>query len=118
MWPWPGDSTLDRARRVAQSYRQALEDRDPNACHQLDSQFEKMGETWMSPRILTLSTDDWVTVDEAAGLVEVTAQAVYQWVKAERIRHVVGTDRRIRVIVADLLMVQREQRQRRATRAS
>lgn len=48
-WPWPADSSTERARRVALSYREALRDHDPQHCDGLDRTVLQFGESWILP---------------------------------------------------------------------
>jgi hypothetical protein len=118
-WPWPGDSTLDRSRRVARSYRDALQRADPNGCEALDAlMVERFGQTWLAPTVATLNGEDWVTVSEAATLVGLTPAAVYKWVHRRWLKGHIGADRRLVVKIADVLSVNQEQRLKRASRNS
>ncbi len=117
MWPWPGDTPLDRARRAALSYRQALLERYPDAAMELDDQFTGWGEHWVSPAIEHIDLESWVTIDVAASHVGLTAKAVYQWVYNGDLPAKKCNDKRVRVKLMDVLDVNRDLRQRRALRA-
>lgn len=116
MWPWPGDTPLDRARRIALSYREALYARDPDAGMALDDQSQQWGEHWVSPVVDNIDLEAWVTVDVAASHVGLTAKAVYQWVYNGDLPAKKCNDKRVRVKLIDALDVNRELRQRRASR--
>jgi hypothetical protein len=78
-WPYPGDSPLARARRIANAYRAALEDADPAACHRLDTLAKGWGETWVAPAVVTYDLDDWLTPAEAAELAAVSTATLRTW---------------------------------------
>jgi excisionase family DNA binding protein len=118
-WPWPGDSQLDRARRTARSYRDALQQADPAAVVDLDKQLiDDYGQTWLAPTALTLDLDDWITISEAAELVGLTKGAVYQWLHRRQLKGRKGPDKRLRVQAVDVLAVNRQQRQQRLKRVT
>ena len=48
-WPFPADTPLERARRIARLYREALLNADLDLCHHLDAQSEHLGEGWIRP---------------------------------------------------------------------
>jgi hypothetical protein len=116
-WPWPGDTPLDQARRVAQSYRAELHDVDPDRCAELDERFAAYGQRWVAPTVAHIELDDEVTIDEAADLVGLSAYAVYKWVsRDDKLRARQGADGRLRVVARDVLAVHAQHRKRRARR--
>lgn len=78
-WPWPADTAVDIARRLLQSYRAALEDRDPDVCRQLDDRATALGQGWVRPRLEVWGDDDLLTTAEAAELAVVTTEVIRQW---------------------------------------
>lgn len=79
-WPNPQDTALDRARRVARQYRQALAEADPARCAAIDTAANLLGESWVAPTVVT--TDEaWVTAHELAEMVGVKVGTVYVWVQ-------------------------------------
>lgn len=78
-WPWPGDTALTRARRIAASYRAVLEDIAPDICHQLDQQMITMGVDWIVPRVVAWSEDDWMSAEQVAQYAGVSLATVYSW---------------------------------------
>ncbi|EOM77284.1 DNA-binding protein [Rhodococcus rhodnii] len=113
-WPFPGDSQLDIARRLALAYRAALAERDPAACRALDAEAADFGQSWTVPQTMTVDEDDLVTAGEAADLVGVTAATVYQWAHRGYIERRTGTDGRTRYRVGDVLDHLAATRRRRA----
>jgi hypothetical protein len=78
-WPYPGDSPLARARRVAHAYRAALEHTDPDACAALDQQMTRWGQAWVAPRPELHDLDDWIGPAEAADLAAVGTAQLRVW---------------------------------------
>ncbi|KZM68329.1 hypothetical protein [Nocardia terpenica] len=48
-WPWPADTPLQRARKIAGSYRAALHQLDPGRCADLDRRAVELGQGWIAP---------------------------------------------------------------------
>lgn len=111
-WPHPGDSTLDRARRIAESYRTALLRVDPNACARLDANAIRVGQGWIVPQPATVDMDEPLDTYELASYCYVEAATVDVWV-GRGLQFKDTADGR-RFVLRDLLDFQREQRQRRA----
>lgn len=78
-WPYPGDSPVVRARRVAHAYRAKLADIDPQACAQLDATMRKFGQQWAVPRVLTYDPAAWLNPTEAADLAGVRPDTLRIW---------------------------------------
>lgn len=78
-WPWPQDTALMKARRVAASYRAVLEDVAPDTCHQLDERMIEMGINWIVPQTVTWSDDDWLSAEQVADYAGVNLATAYEW---------------------------------------
>lgn len=78
-WPYPGDSELARARRVAQAYREHLHTANPTLCAAVDETMVGYGETWVVPHLVTCELDDWLTVTQACDLAAVKPATLRQW---------------------------------------
>lgn len=79
-WPWPADTPLDRSRRVAQSYRDALRRVDPDAAHALDTWAADYGEGWVCAQAWgDYDENKLLTLYEAAELANVRLRTIYQW---------------------------------------
>lgn len=78
-WPWSADTTLDRARRVAQIYRHHLQQAAPETCRQLDAQMATHGQSWVSPSASTHEATDLLTADMAAEEMRVARRTIYAW---------------------------------------
>lgn len=111
-WPWQADTTLDRARRVAQAYRQALEKAAPEECARLDAQMAAVGQTWVLPAVSTYEPMDLLPAELAAEEMRVARRTIYSW--REKGLPVVETPDGPRYRVADLHEFLAAQRRRRA----
>jgi hypothetical protein len=75
-WPWPGDSPLARARKVAVGYRTRLQTADPASCDELDAKVHDWGETWALPKLITVDDESVLTAAQAAEYLGVSMPAV------------------------------------------
>lgn len=100
-WPYPADRPVDRARQVAQQYRDALARIDPAACTAIDQAACWAGETWVIPQVAQHQPDDLITAMEAAELTGRSLRWVYAWVSADRAARMHATDP-IRVRAGDI----------------
>lgn len=75
-WPFPGDSALARARRIALAYRAALQDLDLGKSHDMDHLFRRWGETWTAPRLIVWNDDDELRAEDAAEVLCTTSNAI------------------------------------------
>ena len=78
-WPYPGDSPVARARRVALAYRTVLLQVDEAACRALDERMFGWGQSWVAPQIAVVQPDDWLPSTLAADLAGVEAATVRRW---------------------------------------
>jgi hypothetical protein len=116
-WPWPADTPLDRARRVAQSYRAALEVVDGRAVARLDAWAVEHGQSWVAGGAIDYDPDELLTISEAADTAHVQVKTIYQWHQRGLVytRTVDG----VRVRAGDLVRyVQDRRRQRVAARGA
>lgn len=111
-WPWPGDSPLDRARRVARTYRDTLNRVAPDACAQLDARAAELGQSWITPKPLAHEHEDLLTANEVADMCDVKPATIRQW--RRRGLPTVDTVDGLRFRVADVLNYQAQRRYRRA----
>jgi hypothetical protein len=114
-WPWPADTQLDRARRVARDYREALAQVAPTLAARLDDVTARRGQGWISARPVAHDPDDLLTVEQVAEFCQVAVRTVTTW-RLERTPPL--PDRRtpdgIRIRFGDLVQWQAERRRRRA----
>lgn len=59
-WPNPADTPLDRARRIATTYRAALDQLDPHRTSVLDRHFTDLGEIWVTPQPAALDLNAYL----------------------------------------------------------
>lgn len=77
-WPNPADTTLDRSRFIARTWRElALKYAPAEACAALDRAATEFGETWVCPQ--PDNGAEWLTRDEAAALAGVAPDTISQW---------------------------------------
>lgn len=112
-WPYPGDSPLARARRVAHAYRAALNDADPQRCTVLDNQIRGYGETWATPTPDLHDLDDWLTPAQAADAAAITTNAIRLWRTRGRLPARQRTDGTWEYQLRDILAVLTATRRRR-----
>jgi hypothetical protein len=113
-WPWPGDSTLDRSRRVAWTYREALLAVDPAACTRIDLWARQNGQGWVLPEDLEYGLDALLTVKEAALYANVQERTIHTWHQ----RGLPWASERgepVRVRLLDLVSYEADRRRARAT---
>lgn len=119
-WPFPGDTDVDKARRVARDYRSALAQHAPDVCAQLDAAAHRLGQTWIAPARTDLDLDTDLPparlAEHLAG--EVTANQISQWGSRDKIPR--RTDRHGHTVyrVRDVLDELARQRRARAERQS
>lgn len=80
-WPYPGDSEVERARKIALMYRQHLHTKAPDVCEQLDQVALGYGERWAAPHVLPYEPEDAITTGEAAELVGVSPEMIRHWAR-------------------------------------
>lgn len=117
-WPVPGDTALDKARTIAREYRTALRRTNPEMCDQLDDAARRLGQAWITPELVRFDDDDWITIAEAAELVSRTPRAVRYWTTSDppKLDSITDNHGVKRVLVKDLIDLERDMRQRRAVR--
>lgn len=77
-WPYPGDSPIARARRVAHAYRARLHDINTQACDEMDKRMRDWGQDWVIPRVVAYDPGEWLTPAEAADLAAVDTDTLRQ----------------------------------------
>lgn len=78
-WPWPADTPLDRSRRVAQSYREALRLSDPDTAAAIDRWAADHGQGWVVGSTWDYDEDRLLTFAEVADLASIELRTVYAW---------------------------------------
>lgn len=82
-WPWPVDTPLDRARKIAGMYRRHLATAAPGVCASVDAAAREFGETWMLETEDLVEPNREITTAEAAELVQVPVKRIREWACAE-----------------------------------
>lgn len=75
-WPYPGDSPVARARRMALAYRAIAESVASSKTKDLDQRFRSWGETWVGEEPVELTDDDYVNAKVGAALIGITSHAL------------------------------------------
>lgn len=109
-WPWPGDSPVARARRIALAYRAALHDHAPGLAADLDTRFTRWGESWVAPRHVPPG-DELVSAEDAGTLIGISSGAIGKLRRDGRIQGV-KTGRKYEYAVADVYRLSSEARRR------
>lgn len=78
-WPFPLDTPLDRARKVAGMYRSRLRALNTGACDEADHTATAFGETWMLDKPDIIDSDRELTTRQAAELVGVPPKRIREW---------------------------------------
>jgi hypothetical protein len=108
-WPWPADSREDAAKRVALSYRHALEEAAAGDASRravldaLDEQWVERGAGWVKPTEAPLRFGDWLTAQEIAELFFITTKMVRNWGDRDQVQFYVATDGARRYRVGDVV---------------
>lgn len=110
-WPWPADTPLDRARRVAEFYRDALRRSDLDAADAIDEWAAARGQGWVVGARWTYDEDELLTLDEVADYTHVQVATVYRW--HQRGLPYTPTVDGVRVRAGDLVRWQRDRRRAR-----
>lgn len=78
-WRWPNDTPVERARRVARSYRALATEAAPERCARLDVEMVASGQRWVVPQVVVHQADDLLTADLVADFAGVALSSVYEW---------------------------------------
>lgn len=78
-WPFPGDSPIAQARRIARAYRAAALAADPvGEVGRLDGQCAGWGQGWVAPSMVLHDLDDMLTPQQAADVAAVRVATIRQ----------------------------------------
>lgn len=80
-WMWPGDTDLQKARRLTWAYRNLAKVANPDGCRALDEAATSYGQGWVCEQPLTVPDDQMVTTAQAADLAGVQVETIRQWRK-------------------------------------
>jgi hypothetical protein len=78
-WPWPGDTELSKARKVAIAYREHLHTSNPTMCDALDDAMRDYGQMWVLPKPTTFEAEDAITAEVAGELVSRSEGVIRRW---------------------------------------
>lgn len=79
-WPFPADTSLERARRIAHSYRSALLSVDPEHCRRLDDRAVELGQSWVRPlETEVVDLDQLLSPEQIGELLTVDPRTVRMW---------------------------------------
>lgn len=86
-WPWPGQSSEDKAKQIAKSYRGLAQRIAQGGCHdpaadlaRLDDEWRSLGITWITPAPPSdIEDDDWLCAADLAQYVGRTPKDIYNW---------------------------------------
>lgn len=78
-WPWPADTLLDRARKVAIAYRTHFHTSNPTLCSVLDDAMREYGQLWVIPDVMVAEPSDDITTREAAARCGVRESTIRGW---------------------------------------
>ena len=79
-WPFPEDTQLERARRIAQSYRTAVMTFNPDHCRILDERAVELGQAWVVPLETDVADlDELRTPEQIARILSVMPGTVRKW---------------------------------------
>lgn len=85
-WPFPGDTELDKARRIALGYRQALLTADPATCAVLDAAADEFGQRWVTGTLgLALDPDGWYPAVVVADALCIEPTRVRMWAQRDKV---------------------------------
>lgn len=119
-WPHPGDSREDKAKRVALSYRQLVEDITQGRCYdpaddlyRLDQRWAAYGIHWPNPPLDHIEPDEWLTAADVAHLADRTPADIYRWARRGNIQQRASADGSPEYLVGSVINYQHQQRARR-----
>lgn len=78
-WPFPDDSPVARARKVAIAYREHLMVANPTLCAAVDDAMLAYGQAWVAPAVELHDEDDLLTPNQAAEMLSITLGALRQY---------------------------------------
>lgn len=106
---------MDLVKRLMLTYRQALQDRDPEACGQIDKLALEEPKLWpFIPSMQPLNMDDLLPAADIAQLVGVDANTPRVWAARGDITKYTAEDGSPRYLVSEVVELMKKRRQRRA----
>ncbi|WP_069164894.1 hypothetical protein [Nocardia altamirensis] len=122
-WPFPGDTALQRARKIAGSYRAALRQVAPERCAELDRRAVELGQDWVAPvelpaHLVEHALDAELSAADIEHFWRIPASTIRTWVQRGLINSRPGADGSPRYLVRDVLARQSRRRGWKARDAS
>ena len=79
-WPFPEDTPLERARRIAQSFRSALLSVAPDLCAQLEQRAVDLGQHWVRPMEMSVADlDELLSAEQLGEMFTIAPRLVRLW---------------------------------------
>lgn len=98
-WPWPGETRDQRAKRVARSYRDLVQDIAQGRCtdpagelHRLDMHWQQFGIRWLIPDRKPIDINGWMTAPDLAQYLDRTRKDIYNWARLGHIEQRASAD--------------------------
>lgn len=114
-WPFPEDTTLERARKIARSYRALAMAVDPTGCAQLDERATERGQGWVVPAVASWDLDDVISVLDLAHLVDVPVGTIRSWMSRGELERRCMADGSLGCLLRDVVdLAARKRTKRRA----
>lgn len=118
VWPNPADSPVEVARRVAQSYRMALESVSPELCARIDGQAVEVGQGWVVPNAVPLNTDELMSAKDLEAVLFVPASTLRTWAHRGLLSKYTAEDGSPVYLVSEVLAHRSSTRRARKARAA
>lgn len=118
VWTYPGDTMVDKLTRAMLTYRQHLQDRDPEACVDIDSMLASDHQVAAKlPTLAPLELDEFMSDRDVAHLVGVSDATVRVWASRGLINRHTAPDGSTRYLVREVMDMYRRRRLRLAGNA-
>lgn len=111
-WPWPKDTPLQRARKIALAYRSALYAAAPEECRRLDDRAITLRQGWIAPVELPADAADGNVLDAILSDLDIEhfwripASTVRSWARRGLIERQYMRGNRVGYRVGDVLDAQ------------
>jgi hypothetical protein len=119
-WPWPGDTELDKTRRVFHDYRREFRRIAPDVVARLDAAARRLGQYWVAPTRADLDLEATLPAADMARHLggDLTADRIRQWGARGHVPRRTDRDGRTVYRIGDILDHLADQRRARADRAT
>lgn len=113
-WPFPEDTTLERARKIARSYRTLALDSDPTACALLDERAVERGQGWVVPRTDGIELDELISIPALSEVLDVPEGTIRSWMSRGELERRVLIDGTTACLMRDVVDLAAEKAKKRA----